>query len=434
MADGRVGKLIEEARDKNDEAELFTRSRQPESWGDQADPDSHPGPAEDSGYAALVKSVLEQTLDQLNACDGVVFQYEPLRASLRAVRTARSSDVGARDLLCQFSDRPHPISVAEWPLWGRLERGEICIRRPGSPFPEGAAFPLFEDWHLQHRHTLCLHSCLFIADQQVGWVTVSFCDETRVDERLLRSFRLLAHELSLVLELKQVSESEREHIARRAIFDERNRIARDMHDVLAHSYTAVLMQLEAATELLPTKPDVVRECLSRATESARRGLRQSRETVLMLQETFLEALPDSISALVAEWGQTRTAQCAFSLTGVPRRLPAEVERQIFRVCQEALSNAQMHAEAVNIFVKLCFSKDAVTASVSDDGRGFHLGEVSDLGFGISSMKKRAERIGAELDLRSGQGQGTTICLKWMNQNLILPEHRDGVGVLSQAEM
>ena len=432
MTDARVEKLIEVVRVNNDEGELFTRCRQAESWDNQAGPDNYLGPAEDSGYAALIKSVLEQTLDQLNACDGVAFQYEPLSASLRAVRTARSSNLGARDLLCQFSDRP--ISVAEWPLWGRLERGEIYIRRPGSPLTEEVVFPLFEDWHLQRRHTLCLHSCLFVANQQVGWITVSFCKETRIDERLLRSFRFLAHELSLVLELKQVSESEREHIARRAIFDERNRIARDMHDILAHSYTAVLMQLEAATELLPTKPDVVRECLSRATESARRGLRQSRETVLMLQETFLEALPDSISALVAEWRHTRTAQCTFSLTGVPRRLPAEVERQIFRVCQEALSNAQMHAEAADICVKLCFSKDAVSASVSDDGRGFHLGEVSDLGFGISGMRKRAERIGAELDLRSGQGEGTTICLKWINQNLILPERRDEVGVLSQAEL
>ncbi len=378
-------------------------------------PDPDTRPAHEVSHSVLLNSIMKQHLTFWRASSSFVLQHEPQSACLRAIGAARDTESPMVDLPSPLSDQLKPVSARDWPLWTSLKIGDLHVRRPGCPQSEASSPPSVEEWHQKQKHTLCLSSVLSIRNERVGWLAVSFCHQVTLDEKLHDSIHSLTLQSSLLLQLKQMTEIEKDYAVRRAIIDERNRIAHDMHDSIAHSYTGILMQLEAAKELLPTKPEIVQDCIDRATDAARKGLQQSREAVRMMQGSFPEALSNSVPALVAEWDQTGIAQCTFTLIGVSYRLPVEVERQMYRVCQEALSNAQLHAHALNIDVTLSYAPDFVSVSVSDNGIGFSLGQVVDLGLGLSGMTKRAERIAAELFIRSNRGEGTTICLRWTNQ-------------------
>jgi ligand-binding sensor domain-containing protein/signal transduction histidine kinase len=232
---------------------------------------------------------------------------------------------------------------------------------------------------------------------QTGWFFVLFALLVGTGIWHLHRFRL-----------EQVS------VSVNARIDERNRIARDMHDTLAHSFTGILMQLEAAKEFITSKPAVLSQCLERATSAARDGLRQSRQAITGLQETRPQPLTKTLPGLVSECDPVTRTESVFLLRGVPRIMPAEIERQMFRICQEAYSNARRYSGATKIEISLAFTSDAVVLAVNDDGKGFAPSEAEDIGFGLSGMRKRAERIGAHLTLDSAVGNGTRVRLEWSN--------------------
>ena len=138
-----------------------------------------------------------------------------------------------------------------------------------------------------------------------------------------------------------------------------------------------------------------------------------------LQETRPAALIQAIPDLVSKAGPDTKAHCHFEVVGVPRALSSETDRQLFRICQEAFTNAQRHSEASNIAIVLTFAERSVLLKISDDGRGFSPLQANDMGFGLSGMKKRAERIGALLTIQSNGSDGTTIFLELREPNGIL---------------
>ena len=101
----------------------------------------------------------------------------------------------------------------------------------------------------------------------------------------------------------------------------------------------------------------------------------------------------------------------FSLQGTRRVLPAEVDRHVLRMAQEAYGNAQRYSKAKKISVSLAFSRTAIRLSIEDNGIGFATNEMRDIGFGLSGMTKRAERIGADLKIESTIGVGTKVQLE-----------------------
>jgi two-component system NarL family sensor kinase len=197
-----------------------------------------------------------------------------------------------------------------------------------------------------------------------------------------------------------------------SILEERNRMAREIHDTLAQSFTGILAQVGVAKQVLTDDIEATGAHLDLIKELARTGLTEARRSVVALRPQLLEdgSLQSALHRLIA---QIRTAAMDttlyYEIEGAVYSLPTEVESNLLRIGQEALTNAIRHANADQIQVKLVYDRDQVCLRVKDNGQGFGVGGIpSSEGFGLLGISERAERIGAQLMIRSQPGQGTEI--------------------------
>jgi PAS domain S-box-containing protein len=197
-----------------------------------------------------------------------------------------------------------------------------------------------------------------------------------------------------------------------SILEERNRMAREIHDTLAQAFTGILAQVGAANQVLTDDVEATGAHLNLIKELARTGLTEARRSVVALRPQLLESgnLQSALHRLIA---QIRTAAMDttlyYEIEGTVYSLPTEVENNLLRMGQEALTNAIKHANADEIRVELVYDRDQVCLRVKDNGQGFGVGSIPfSEGFGLLGMSERAERIGAQLTIRSQPGQGTEI--------------------------
>jgi two-component system, NarL family, sensor kinase len=197
-----------------------------------------------------------------------------------------------------------------------------------------------------------------------------------------------------------------------SILEERNRMAREIHDTLAQAFTGILAQVGAANQVLTDDLEATGAHLDLIKELARTGLSEARRSVVALRPQLLEegSLQSALHRLVA---QLRTAAMDttlhYEIEGTVYSLPTEVENNLLRIGQEALTNAIRHASADEIRVELIYESEQFLLCVKDNGQGFGVGSIpSSEGFGLLGMSERAERIGAQLTIRSQPGQGTEI--------------------------
>jgi two-component system sensor histidine kinase UhpB len=205
-------------------------------------------------------------------------------------------------------------------------------------------------------------------------------------------------------------ESERRESARfalRALEDERNRIARELHDEVGQTLTGVMLQVEGLAAKIP---EDLREQLDELRETARSGTEEVRRIARQLRPEALEdlGLHSALSALATAFADQAGIE-------VRRRLEAslpltdEQELVVYRVAQEALTNVARHAEATRVELRLDHRGDRAVLTVRDDGCGIHPGALPSSG-GIRGMRERAMLIGAQLEIDSEPGRGTTIKL------------------------
>lgn len=200
-----------------------------------------------------------------------------------------------------------------------------------------------------------------------------------------------------------------------AVVEERNRIARDLHDALEQGFVAIKLQLEAAAARLEA-PEAARAHLLRATQLVERSVAEARGSVRALR-TGIFGAADLPTALSVTAGQTlRGTPISFHLrtTGQPYRLAPEVEQQVARIVQEAITNVVKHAAAARIDAHLEFTDDALRVLVQDDGRGFAAAALSRAAgsghYGVVGMHERAARIAGTLEVESRPGAGTRVAL------------------------
>lgn len=200
-----------------------------------------------------------------------------------------------------------------------------------------------------------------------------------------------------------------------AVLGERNRIAREIHDTLAQGYVGISVQLEVITELLRQKKLAAAEQHLDTTRGyVREGLAEARQSIWALrsQDSAETTLPVRLRRLVEASGENGY-QARFNLHGAYHPLPAQTEREMLRITQEAIHNVNRHAAAKNLAVYLEYGHDEVTLELRDDGRGFTSGSgpVSPAGhYGLTGMRERAAAISAAIELTSEPGQGTTVRL------------------------
>jgi len=195
--------------------------------------------------------------------------------------------------------------------------------------------------------------------------------------------------------------------------EERERLALEIHDTIAQSLMAVLTQLEAArAEEGSTAGTELTERLHRATDLARGALGEARRSVEGLLPPALDGsdLVDALKGQVDEWSRRTGTPADAVVTGTVVPVPAEVDRAVLRVAGEALANVERHAAAGRVGVTLSFMHGELALDVRDDGVGMR-GPAPEGRFGLTGMRRRAERLGGGLVLESEPGQGTAVQLR-----------------------
>nr|MBD3887641.1 PAS domain S-box protein [Phormidium tenue FACHB-886] len=196
-----------------------------------------------------------------------------------------------------------------------------------------------------------------------------------------------------------------------SILEERNRMAREIHDTLAQAFTGILIQVDAATQVLTDDVEATQAHLDTIEELARTGLTEARRSVTALRPQLLEEgdLSSALERLVNQMRVATNTDLIYSIQGVAYSLPVEVENNLLRIGQEALTNAIKYANANEIRIELVYDNAQCRLQVKDDGQGFGVvGVPMSGGFGLLGMSERAERIGAQLAIESQPEQGTEI--------------------------
>lgn len=255
---------------------------------------------------------------------------------------------------------------------------------------------------------------LKLPTRNLGWIALS-TGEAPVEYAPWRRATLeaIGRQATLALHQARLSEQNLAEARRQAVLEERNRIARDIHDTLAQGFAAILMQLQAMQRSAgPMSPQLAKN-LDTAIDLARTHMIEARRSVGALRPQDSE--PGNVVA-----GLERTADLVRRTTDVPIELVidelpplgAGVEREVIGIAQEALTNAVRHARARRIRVHATASRSlGLRLSVADDGRGIAK-EQFGAGFGLTSMQERAERIGGSLTIVTAPRAGTEVVLAW----------------------
>jgi signal transduction histidine kinase len=199
------------------------------------------------------------------------------------------------------------------------------------------------------------------------------------------------------------------------VLDERQRMAREIHDTLAQGLTGIVTQLQAA-ELAADDPAEWRRHFTAATGLARESLTEARRSVHALRPQPLETarLGDAVAEVAGRWAARHGVAVQVSTTGSARPVAADAEDALLRTAQEALANVAKHAEASRVGVTLSYLEDALALDVRDDGRGFDPAvfdaaePVPDCGFGLLAMRQRIEGLAGTLQVESEPGAGTAV--------------------------
>ncbi len=245
-----------------------------------------------------------------------------------------------------------------------------------------------------------------LGNDTIGALIIRLPGDRQVTTQQIELAQALAHQATLAVKLTQLAQESR----MATLLEERNRMAREIHDTLAQAFTGILMQLQAATGFLVNKPEQTSQCIIRAQDLAQSGLAQARQSVWYLHQDDLEAdnLPQTLTRIAQQMTSGTSVQVEVYIQGTPYCLNAEVGMNLLRIAQESLTNALRHAEAQMIHLCLGYESDRIQLRVRDDGRGFdRQGQISG-GFGLKGMQQRCDRIGAKLEINSQPGAGTEV--------------------------
>jgi signal transduction histidine kinase len=289
--------------------------------------------------------------------------------------------------------------------WSQTVEYSSCDAR----FPEPIrAFASSNDW------VSTVATPLRLGARTLGWMTVCSNRHSNPEGNWGRVVLIeaIARQAALALHHSRLVEQHKVEERRKAILEERNRLARDIHDNLAQGFAAILMQLQAAQREDAAVPPAVASSIATAVDLARTHLTEARRSVGALRPNVGSA--EDISAALKRLTELNRRTTTVPIDLVVDELPRfgdGVEREIVAIAQEALTNAVRHSRARKITIRASTVQSVgLRLSVLDDGRG--IAREPSSGFGMTSMQERAERIGASLTIVTAPRNGTEVVLAW----------------------
>jgi len=197
------------------------------------------------------------------------------------------------------------------------------------------------------------------------------------------------------------------------VLEERARLAREIHDTLAQGFVGISSQLDAVAVTMPEDTGKAHQFLDMARKMARHSLTEARRSVMDLRASVLEGrdLAAALNSGAQMWIAGSGVEVQVDISGDPRSLPEEMEQNLLRIAQEAVTNVLKHSGASKVWVKLHTEARKIYLRIADNGKGFEQQEAfSAMGghFGLIGMRERAEQMGGELRLASHPGEGTEL--------------------------
>jgi PAS domain S-box-containing protein len=242
-----------------------------------------------------------------------------------------------------------------------------------------------------------------------GFIGIRHGDRPRYRPEEIELAQALAHQAMLAIQLNEFADKSR----KAAILEERNRMARDIHDTLAQGFTGVIVQLEAVEDAIACcRRKEANEHLRRAGELARRSLNEARRSVHALRPQALQGgnFWGALKGIIKNTTAGTALHTTFNLRGKMRHLPLAWQENLLHIGQEALTNALKYAHPRNFETRLTFNTKELRLELRDDGDGFKVKDRHD-GFGLAGMRERVEQMGGELKISSARGKGTDVLVR-----------------------
>ena len=343
--------------------------------------------AENLNRAATVREALERTLDviarELGLDTGWVWLVD--------AETGHIYSAAARQLP-PFLQEPVRMTGASCWCIEQFRAGELAPRNidvMGCSRLRPAVREHREDLTRNIAHHASVP--LYFQDKPLGIMNITAPEMRRLSARELRLLSTIGFQLGVAIERARLAEESAAH----ARADERTRLAREIHDTIAQSLTAIALRIEAGES-------------EEALRVTRETLEEARRSVMNLRAEPLAGKPlaQALALLVREFTSQSGIRVSLD-TADACELPLAVEAELYRIAQQALANVQQHARAKNVAVSLRCTKRAVTLTIEDDGVGFDVRRVSDERHGLRGMRERARLAGGSLRIASGEGTRIT---------------------------
>src|SRR5882762_3863833 len=256
-----------------------------------------------------------------------------------------------------------------------------------------------------------------------GFIGIRHGDRPPYRPEEIELAQALAHQAMLAIQLNEFAEQSRQS----AVLEERNRMARDIHDTLAQGFTGVIVQLESAEDAMACgRRKEATAHLRRASELARRSLNEARRSVHALRPQALQRdnFWEALKGIVKNTTAGTNLHTRFELRGRLRHLSPIWQENLLHIGQEALTNALKHARPHNFETRLIFNSKEFRLELRDDGNGFRIKDQHD-GLGLAGMRERAEQMRGTLEVASARGKGTTIVVTVPYNHESRPRRNDG---------
>ena len=239
-----------------------------------------------------------------------------------------------------------------------------------------------------------------------GFIGIRHGDRPPYRPEEIELAQALAHQAMLAIQLNEFAEQSRQA----AVLEERNRLARDIHDTLAQGFTGVIVQLEALEDAIACcRRKEANQHLRRAGELARQSLNEARRSVHALRPQALQRgnFWEALKGIVKNTTAGTALHTTFNLRGKLRNLPQYWQENLLHIGQEALTNSLKYAHPRNFETRLIFNTKELRLELRDDGDGFKVNAQHD-GFGLAGMRERVEQMGGNLTITSRREKGTKI--------------------------
>jgi nitrate/nitrite-specific signal transduction histidine kinase len=302
-----------------------------------------------------------------------------------------------------------PLEVDEESIVGWVaQAGEPILANDVSEDPRYRAVEALEDTKSE------LAVPVRMGKKVIGVLDIESTDVDAFGEADLYTTQTLADQLAVAIDNARLYEETRQI----AVMEERNRMAREIHDTLAQGFSGIILQLEAAEQAMGSDEPGLQRHLNQARNLARKSLAEARRSVWNLRPQALEQKPltEAIKQEADRFSQTTGVSVKINILGNKRNLPPEIEAGILRIFQESVTNVRKHAKATEVEVNLTFSDSTAELTVRDNGVGFKQrvagdgkgGKKKSDTFGLISMRERARGFGGTFEVQSRAGKGTLV--------------------------